>query len=149
MARKKEVAVCITDEQEAWLNEKVAQGYKKASLIRLLIGQYMASEAARKDPSELTVQVSKGPSLGPADSSGNEPKPRETGYPAEAAKGKTSWNLEELTTYECQTNALREELEKCVARAKMLNAKLVFVVPNEKLAEEVKEVTENRYRTIW
>jgi hypothetical protein len=61
------------------------------------------------------------------------------------AKTKSSWDLEHITAYECQTNAIREEVEKCVAKADGLNAELIFVVASETLANSTRQLTENKH----
>ena len=64
------------------------------------------------------------------------------------AKTKSTWDLEHLTIYECQTNAIKEELDKCVAKSRKLNAELVFVVGSEELANQIRESTGNIYKVI-
>ena len=64
------------------------------------------------------------------------------------AKMKRLWNFDELVVYECQTNALREELEKAIEKSKKLNAQLVFVVPSEDLARAVKGAVGNGYGVV-
>ena len=64
------------------------------------------------------------------------------------ARTRSAWSMENLTIYECQTNALGSELEKGVEKAKRFNAELVFVVPSKEIADEARGVVENRYRVL-
>ena len=70
--------------------------------------------------------------------------PEKDGFDVGAIKARTrsAWDVSSLTIYECQTNAIREELEKCEEKAKRLSAKLVFVVPNDGIGVVVREVEE-------
>ena len=51
------------------------------------------------------------------------------------------WDLEDLTVYECQTNAIKEEIEKGVDRAKSLNARLIWVVGVDEVAEGIRDIS--------
>ena len=42
-----QVMLYVDDDLAAWLNEKAHQGYKKASLIRKILGDYRKAEALR------------------------------------------------------------------------------------------------------
>ena len=64
------------------------------------------------------------------------------------ARTRSAWDTGSLTIYECQTNAIREELEKCVDKAKRLNAELIYVVPSYGIETIVKENVGNRYNTM-
>ena len=55
------------------------------------------------------------------------------------AKMKRVWNYEELLVYECQTNALPEELNKCAERAKELNVSMAFVANSHEIAKAIEE----------
>ena len=46
------------------------------------------------------------------------------------ATTRSSWNFGSATAYECQTNAIREEIEKCIARAN--GTGVTFVVPSNR-----------------
>lgn len=56
------------------------------------------------------------------------------------AKTKSVWDLERLKIYECQTNAIREEVEKCAEKARALKAGLVWIVGDERVMESIKLV---------
>ena len=60
------------------------------------------------------------------------------------AKTRSTWNLPNLTIYECQTNAIREELEKAVIKANVLNAVLIFKTINSEMARLITEHTKLR-----
>lgn len=55
------------------------------------------------------------------------------------AKTRTSWDLEHLTVYECQTNSIKEEIEKCMAKG--LNARLVFVTNRKETGDAITKMT--------
>lgn len=60
------------------------------------------------------------------------------------AKMKRIWNYEELLVYECQTNAIAEEVNKCIERARKLGAGMAFVTNSEEIAETIKKSTQNQ-----
>lgn len=62
------------------------------------------------------------------------------------AKTKSAWDTEHIAAYECQTNAIKEEIEKCVSRADVLG--LTFVVPNKELSVRISEICGGRYETM-
>lgn len=62
------------------------------------------------------------------------------------AKTRNAWD-HCFTIYECQTNAMKSEIDKCVRRAQRYNAGIVFVVPSEKVGKEIKEIG-NEYDCI-
>lgn len=63
------------------------------------------------------------------------------------AKTKSSWNTGNLTIYECQTNSMKSEIDKCISRAKRFKAKLVFVAVKQ-IADIIKEVAGERYEYV-
>ncbi len=58
------------------------------------------------------------------------------------AKTKSKWDIDNLTIYECQTNAIRSEVEKGIEKARKLDAELVFVVPDTKISEGIHKINE-------
>ena len=64
------------------------------------------------------------------------------------AKTRSAWDAGMLTIYECQTNAIRSELEKSVAKAKRLNANLIFTVPSDELANTINVEFGNEYNAM-
>lgn len=58
------------------------------------------------------------------------------------AKMRRVWDYEDIEVYECQTNALPEELNKCLEKAKLRHMKITFVVNNQDTAKVVKEHTQ-------
>lgn len=63
-------------------------------------------------------------------------------------KAKGLWDYRKITAYEVQTNAIKEEIEKCMERAKRDNARLVLVADNEKTREEMKRITKDAHECI-
>ena len=61
------------------------------------------------------------------------------------AKMKRIWDYERLVIYECQTNAIGEEIIKCAERAKNLGAGMVFVVNNYDIAKAIEKVSDYKY----
>lgn len=62
------------------------------------------------------------------------------------ATTRSSWGFEGITAYECQTNALKEEIEKCITRTNGTGA--TFVVPSGELKERIVEICGGKYKTI-
>ncbi len=60
------------------------------------------------------------------------------------AKTKSSWDFENITAYECQTNAIEKELRKCIVRTKKFGANIIFVVNNSEMAILIDKMTENK-----
>ena len=58
----------------------------------------------------------------------------------EAARKRNLWDFDDLTVYECQTNALREEIEKGIGKARALNARLIWVAGVKEVAEGIRNV---------
>ena len=57
------------------------------------------------------------------------------------AKMRRIWDYEDVEVYECQTNALQEELNKCVERSRSLNVRMSFVANNREIAKAIEEST--------
>jgi len=64
------------------------------------------------------------------------------------AKTKNSWDLEHITAYECQTNAIKEEIEKCVRKAERMGSSLVFVAHGGEISEKIAALTGNKYELV-
>ena len=64
------------------------------------------------------------------------------------AKTRNAWDLKKLTIYECQTNAIKSEVDKAIVKSKRMNAELVFVVGSKELAEEIDKSTENQHASL-
>lgn len=62
------------------------------------------------------------------------------------ATTRSSWNFGSATAYECQTNAIREEIEKCIARAN--GTGVTFVVPSEELKERIAEIGGREHKVV-
>jgi hypothetical protein len=62
------------------------------------------------------------------------------------AKSKSAWDTAQVFAYECQTNALKEEIEKCIARAN--GTGVTFVIPSEELKERIAEIGGGKHETI-
>jgi hypothetical protein len=62
------------------------------------------------------------------------------------AKSKSAWDTGQVFAYECQTNALKEEIEKCIARSD--GASVTFVVPSEELKERITEIGGGRHEVL-
>ncbi len=58
------------------------------------------------------------------------------------AKMKRIWNYEEYLVYECQTNSLADEINKCIERAKKFGAEMIFVANNDEIAKAIQESTQ-------
>ena len=61
------------------------------------------------------------------------------------AKTKSAWDTGRTTAYECQTSAMKEEIEKCVAKEDQLNAELIFIAASSELADSIRQLTGNRH----
>ncbi|VVB77345.1 Uncharacterised protein [uncultured archaeon] len=61
---------------------------------------------------------------------------------------KSAWDFGGLTAYECQTSAVKEELEKAVDKSRRTVAKLVFVVSGAELGKTIGETTANQYEIM-
>ena len=61
------------------------------------------------------------------------------------AKTRSVWDLEHLKIYECQMNAIREEIQKGVDRALRFRVGLVFVTTSRELANNISIAVENKY----
>ena len=48
------------------------------------------------------------------------------------------------TRYECQTTAIKEEVEKCVEKASRMKTSLVFFSGSEAVLEQIRQMTRNR-----
>jgi hypothetical protein len=57
------------------------------------------------------------------------------------AKMKKIWDYEGLVVYECQTNALHEELNKCIERARRFDVRMEFIANNREIAKAIEEST--------
>ena len=55
------------------------------------------------------------------------------------AKMKRIWNYDEPMIYECQTNAMPDEVNKCVERANRIGADMVFVANSGEIAGAIQE----------
>ncbi len=64
------------------------------------------------------------------------------------ARGKAVWDFERIIAYECQTNAIKEELEKAINRAREFNTKPIFVTPSEKVSDAVRAEVGNNYVSL-
>ena len=64
------------------------------------------------------------------------------------AKTRSAWDSGRLTIYECQTNAIKEEVEKSAAKAKKLNANLIFAVPTAELAKTISSEVGSGYEVM-
>lgn len=51
--RKRKFTLYLEKEQAAWMDEKVAQGYKKSQLVRMLINECLSNRATRKEPAKV------------------------------------------------------------------------------------------------
>ncbi len=56
------------------------------------------------------------------------------------ARTRSAWDTGSLTIYECQTNAIREELEKCVEKARMHSAQLIWVTGSGEVTNETRKL---------
>ncbi len=65
-----------------------------------------------------------------------------------SAKSKGMWDLQNLTIYECQTNAIQTEIDKGVNKARALNAKLVWVCSDQKVLDEIREITNDKCKYL-
>jgi hypothetical protein len=57
------------------------------------------------------------------------------------AKMKRIWNFDELSVYECQTNAITEEISKCTERAKKRSTNIVFVTNSDETTKAIEKLT--------
>ena len=57
------------------------------------------------------------------------------------AKMRRVWDYEDIEVYECQTNALPDELNKCIERAGRLGAGMTFVASSDEIANAIREST--------
>jgi hypothetical protein len=62
------------------------------------------------------------------------------------ATTRSSWDFGSATAYECQTNALKEEIEKCVTRAN--GTGVTFVVSSKELSDRIVEIGRGKYEVI-
>jgi len=60
------------------------------------------------------------------------------------AKMKRIWDFEELIIYECQTNSMAEEVNKCIERARKLNLDMVFVANSNEVAKALQKSTQRQ-----
>ena len=63
-------------------------------------------------------------------------------------KARGLWNYKDIRAYECQERATEEDANRCEENARKFGAKLIFVAGNEKVNEELKRITKNRYEYI-
>ena len=56
------------------------------------------------------------------------------------AKGKSIWDFERLTVYECQTNAIKDEIEKGILHQRPNGASLVWVASTGDVINEIKQL---------
>ena len=64
------------------------------------------------------------------------------------AKMKKIWNFEELIVYECQTNAIIDQLEKAIEKAKKFKVELAFVVCIKELEKAIRDEIGDDYVII-
>ena len=57
------------------------------------------------------------------------------------AKMKRIWNFQEPVAYECQTNSIAEEINKCIERSRKLSTGMVFVANSNEIAMKIREST--------
>jgi hypothetical protein len=60
------------------------------------------------------------------------------------AKMKRIWDFENPVTYECQTNAIAEEVSKCIERSRKLGADMAFVANSDEIAKAIQESTQRQ-----
>ena len=58
------------------------------------------------------------------------------------AKMKKIWDYEEPIVYECQTNSMAEEVNKCIERARKIGANMEFVANSSEIAKVIRESTQ-------
>jgi len=55
---------------------------------------------------------------------------------------KNIWDMKKLRIYEIQNNIMKEEIDKSMGKARKYNGELIFVVPNQMLANKLRELTD-------
>jgi|GEM_PF-1570582 hypothetical protein len=63
-------------------------------------------------------------------------------------KTRQFWDYKSLKVYEAQTNAVKEEIEKCIERCKGIKAELIFATNSEKVSNSIVELTNKQFRCI-
>lgn len=59
-------------------------------------------------------------------------------------KTKGTWNLDRITIYECQTNAIKEEIKKGIDKASAFNSELIWVSKSNAVLKEIHRITGGR-----
>ena len=64
------------------------------------------------------------------------------------AKTRSSWDFDRITAYECQTNAISDELNKSTERESRYKTHMIFVTSTNELADKINEVTHHKYECV-